>query len=203
MTARHAALAIMVMAALLAAGCFRGLPSDNPPIHAIPDMDEQPKYNPQEASKFFPDGSAMRPPVPGTVAQGQLRQDSAFFEGRDANGQFLQIAPVHITPGLLERGQERFNIYCSPCHSRLGDGRGIMVERGYTPPPTFHSDRLRQIADGHIFNVITNGVRTMPSYSDQIRPEDRWAIVVYLRALQRSHNAGIQDVPEELRTKIR
>ncbi len=189
--------------ALLAVGCFRGMPTDNPPIKIIRDMDNQPKYKPQSASAFFPDSATMRTPVSGTVAQGQLREDSAFYGGRDDNGQFLQMAPVHITPRLLERGRERFDIYCSPCHSRLGDGKGIIVERGYTPPPTFHSDRLRQIADGYIFDVITHGVRTMPSYADQVRPEDRWAIVIYLRALQRSQNATLDDVPEELRGKIR
>ena len=193
----------LVCTAVIATGCFRGLPTDNPPIHVVPDMDHQPKYKPQEAGKFFPDGSAMRQPVPGTVARGQLHDDKAFFQGRDDSGQFLQMTPVHITSQLIERGQERFNIYCSPCHSRLGDGRGIMVQRGYTPPPTFHSDRLRQIADGYIFDVITNGIRTMPSYADQVRPEDRWAIVVYIRALQRSQNAGLEDMPEELRSKIR
>jgi hypothetical protein len=189
--------------AILFSGCFRGLPTDNPPIHAIPDMDNQPKYDPQSASKFFADGASMRQPVPGAVAQGQLREDKAFYFGRDDKGVFLKMAPVHVTPQLLERGQERFNIYCSPCHSRIGDGQGIMVTRGYTPPPTFHSDRLRQIADGHIFDVITNGIRTMPSYSDQIGAGDRWAIVMYVRALQRSQHATVEDVPQEMRSRIR
>jgi hypothetical protein len=204
MTGRHVILSLsLACTAILAAGCFRGLPTDNPPIHVVPDMDRQPKYKPQKASKFFPDGSAMRQPVPGTVARGQLHDDKAFFQGRDDKGQFLQMAPVHVTPQFIERGQKRFNIYCSPCHSRLGDGKGIMVQRGYTPPPTFHSDRLREIADGYIFDVITNGIRTMPSYADQVRPDDRWAIVVYIRALQRSQNAGLEDIPEELRNRIR
>lgn len=204
MKAGRSKLAILLIGtAVLFSGCFRGLPSDDPPINVVPDMDNQPKYGAQEAGKFFADNSAMRPPVKGTVPQGQLDDDPAFFQGKDDKGQFLQMAPVHITPQLLERGRERFNIYCSPCHSRLGDGRGIMVERGYTPPPTFHSDRLREIADGYIFDVITNGIRTMPSYSDQVRVEDRWAIIAYIRALQRSQNAGINDVPEELRNRIR
>jgi mono/diheme cytochrome c family protein len=188
---------------VMISGCFRGLPSDDPPIHVVKDMDNQPKYTPQDESGFFADGAAMRPPVPGTVARGQLREDVAFFTGKGANGEFLQMAPMHITAQLLERGQERFNIYCSPCHSRLGDGQGIMVARGYTPPPTFHSDRIRQLADGYIFDVITRGIRTMPSYSDQIRPADRWAIVAYIRAIQRSQNARLEDVPEEMRGKLR
>jgi mono/diheme cytochrome c family protein len=188
---------------MLAAGCFRGLPSDDPPIHVISDMDKQPRYNPQAEGAFFADGSAMRPPVPGTVARGQLHEDQAYYFGRDVSGEFLKIAPVHVTAQILQRGRERYDIYCSPCHSRVGDGHGIMVDRGYTPPPTFHSERVREIADGYIFDVITNGVRTMPSYADQINADDRWAIITYIRALQRSQNAGLQDVPEELRESIR
>jgi mono/diheme cytochrome c family protein len=202
-TRRVIPVLVSIVITMLAAGCFRGMPSDKPPIKIVKGMDNQPKYKPQSSSAFFPDGAAMRTPVPGTVARGQLHEDSAFFAGLDDKGQFLQTAPMHITPQLLQRGRERFDIYCSPCHGRLGDGNGIVVERGYIPPPSFHGDRLRQVADGYIFDVITNGVRNMPSYADQVPPEDRWAIVVYLRALQRSQNARLGDVPEELRGKIR
>ena len=104
---------------------------------------------------------------------------------------------------LLDRGQERYDIYCSPCHSRVGDAKGIMLSRGYVPPPTFHSDRIRDMPDGQLYDVITNGVRNMPSYRHQIPPTDRWDIVVYLRVLQRSWNAGIEDVPVELRETIK
>lgn len=189
--------------ALLLSGCFRGMPSDKSPAHIIPDMDDQPRYDPQGESKFFADGSAMRQPVPGTVARGELKDNIGFYQGKDESGEFLKLAPVHVTMQLLERGQERFNIFCSPCHSRLGDGHGIMVQRGYTPPPTFHSDRIRQLPDGQLFDVITHGVRNMPSYAAQIPESDRWAIIAYLRALQRSQNASLNDVPEELRGRIR
>jgi mono/diheme cytochrome c family protein len=104
---------------------------------------------------------------------------------------------------LLKRGQERFNIFCSPCHGRLGDGKGIVVERGYSPPPTFHSDRVRSFPDGHIFDVITNGIRNMPPYGPQIPASDRWAIVAYFRALQRSQNATVNDIPVELRDQVK
>jgi len=165
-------------------------------------MDTQPKYRAQAESRFFADGAAMRMPVPGTVARGQAREDSARFYGLDADGKPVGSVPVPITRPLLERGRERFDIFCAPCHSRLGDGRGIMVTRGYIPPPTFHSERLRGIEDGHLFGVITNGVRNMPAYRYQVPVPDRWAIVAYLRALQRSQNATRDDVPPELRETL-
>jgi hypothetical protein len=183
--------------------CSRGLPSDKRPIHIIRDMSNQPRYNPQGESDFFEDGSTMRTPVPGTVAQGFLEADSAYFRGLDRQGNFIKMAPVHVTLQLLQRGRERFNIFCSPCHGRLGDGNGIIVQRGYIPPPSFHTNRVRNFPDGQIFDAISNGVRNMPSYNAQIPIADRWAIVSYLRALQRSQNATIEDVPEELRDKIK
>lgn len=194
-------IAVLLFGVFASTGCFRGTPSEHPPIHPNPNMDVQPKYLPQAKSGFFPDGSAMRPPVPGTVARGQLREDDAYFRGMDANGQPVKRIPVPVTLALLERGQERFNIYCAPCHSRLGDGRGIVVQRGLLPPPTFHSDAVRAYPDGHIFDVISNGIRNMPSYKHQISVEDRWAIVAYFRALQRSQHATRADLPEEMRVR--
>ena len=197
------ALILFVGVLPLISGCARKQPSDRTPIHVSPDMDRQPKYRAQSESKFFKDGSTMRTPVPGTVARGQLRDDDAFYLGKDSRGEFIKKAPVEITMQLLDRGQERYDIYCSPCHSRVGDGKGIMLSRGYVPPPTFHSDRIRDMPDGQLYDVITNGVRNMPSYRHQIPPTDRWDIVVYLRVLQRSWNAGIEDVPVELRETIK
>jgi mono/diheme cytochrome c family protein len=194
---------ISVTLSILVTGCFRGMPSDKTPVKIVKDMDNQPRYNPQSESPFFEDGATMRPAVPGTVASGQLREDDALFRGLDSSGNFVKESPIPVTPQLLLRGQERFNIYCSPCHSRVGDGKGIVAQRGFTPPPTFHSDRIRQFPAGQFFDVITHGVRTMPSYGGQIRPEDRWAIISYVRALQRSQNATLNDVPEELRRQIR
>lgn len=190
---------------IMLSGCGRERPSAKPPIHLNPNMDNQEKYKAQSQSHFFPDSSAMRMPVPGTVMRGQLRDDEIFYKGYTgdiADSQFVEKAPVDITMQRLVRGRERFDIYCSPCHSRVGDGKGIMVTRGYVPPPNFHDDRIRSMPDGYIYEVITNGVRNMPSYSHQINPSDRWAIVVYLRALQRSQQAGLKDIPDELREKV-
>jgi mono/diheme cytochrome c family protein len=189
--------------AALAVGCTRGRPSKEPPIHIDPDMDNQPRYNPQAYSKFFADSASMRPLVPGTVPRGWLRDNVEYYTGLDRNGDPVEKLPVPVDMALLRRGQERFNIYCSPCHSRLGDGKGIMVQRGYIPPPSFHEDRVRKFPDGHFFDVITHGIRNMPSYKDQIPIADRWAIIAYIRALERSQDATIEDVPPELKESIR
>ena len=172
---------VMATAALLVTsmlGCARGRKSENPPIHLNPDMDHQPKYKAQSSSAFFPDSASMRQPVAGTVARGFLRENDVFFKGKDSRGNPVKTAPLPMTLQALKRGQERYDIYCSPCHSRVGDGRGIMVTRGYVPPPTFHSDRLRDIEDGHLYDVITNGIRNMPGYANQVPPDDRWKIVL-------------------------
>lgn len=181
----------------------RGQISNKPPVHLNPDMDDQPKFEAQEKNDFFPDHSAMRVPVPGTVARGEYHEDETYFSGKDRNGQAIDYIPREITMALLKRGQERFNIYCAPCHGRVGDGRGMVVKKGFPPPPSFHQDVIRAYPDGHIFDVITNGIRNMPSYKHQIPVDDRWAIVAYFRALQRSQHATLDDVPEELRDKIK
>jgi hypothetical protein len=165
-------------------------------------MDHQEKYLPYAASPISPDGAAMRTPPEGTVARGMLFENGVYYTGVDSLGDTVKTMPVEITMPLLHRGQERFNIYCSPCHGRVGDGKGIVVTRGLLPPPTFHSDRIRQMPDGGIFGVITNGVRNMPPYKYQIPVDDRWAIISYLRALQRSHNATLDDVPIEQRSQL-
>lgn len=197
-----ASIAILLGFVLLVS-CTRQHPSEKPPVHLNRDMDNQPKYKAQAESKFFYDGATMRTPVAGTVARGNLRDDDIFYKGRYADGRFAKKAPVEITKQLLDRGRERYDIYCAPCHSRVGDGRGIMVNRGYVPPPTYHSERIREMPDGEIYDIITNGVRNMPSYRHQINPQDRWAVIIYLRALQRSRNATIEDIPAELRESIR
>ena len=111
--------------------------------------------------------------------------------------------PIEIDMKTMKRGQERFDIYCSPCHSRVGDGRGIIIDKGFPPPPSFHIDRIREMPDGEIFDVITNGLRNMPSYGHQVMPADRWAIIIYLRALQRSQNATLSDVPDSIRKELK
>jgi mono/diheme cytochrome c family protein len=187
---------------LTLAGCFRDTPSENPPVHVNPSMMTQPKYKPQSQSEFFANKSTMRMPVAGTVAQGELREDGVYYRGIDAQGDTIAKSPVAVTAEGLKRGQERYNIYCAPCHSQVGNGKGIMVERGYNAPPTYHSDRLRSVSDGYIYNVISNGVRNMPSYKHQIPVADRWAIVNYVRVLQRSQNATIADVPDDVKAAL-
>jgi hypothetical protein len=188
---------------IILGGCYRGQPSEKPPIHLNPNMFDQPKYKAQSSSQFFADSSAMRLPVEGTVARGDLREDDAYYRGKNRDGSLLKKIPVPLTMDLLNRGQQRFNIYCSPCHDRTGSGQGIVVKKGFLPPPTFHQPRLREVEDGHIFDVISNGIRNMPTYRHQIPVADRWAIVAYVRALQRSQNAQLTGIPEEIRDKIK
>jgi mono/diheme cytochrome c family protein len=184
-------------------GCGRGRPSKRTPIHINPNMDEQEKYKAQEESKFFADGATMRTPVAGTVARGWLHENTEYYSGKNEKGEYIAKIPAEINMQLLQRGHERYDIYCAPCHSRVGDGRGIMISRGYVPPPSFHQNYIREMKDGYFFDVITNGVRNMPGYGHQVKVADRWAIVAYLRALQRSHNASEKDVPQELRQEIK
>jgi mono/diheme cytochrome c family protein len=186
---------------MLALGGCRGQPSEDPPIHPIPDMRSQPKYRPEAASAFFADGRAMRPPVDGTVAQGELKDDPAFFTGITEQG-FVLKAPVELTEATLKRGQERFDIFCSACHDRAGSGRGMAVQRGFPPPVDLSSERVRAFADGEIFHVMTHGVRNMPAYNVQVPEGDRWAIVAWVRVLQRSQSARLEDVPAERKDKI-
>ena len=158
---------------LVLAGCFRGTPSDKPAIHLNPNMDDQDRYDPQEESKFFADHRTMRMPVEGTVARGELYEDDSVYRGLDKNGNYVSTVPLEVTHKFMERGQQRYNIYCAPCHSKAGDGKGIVVKRGFLPPPDFHSEKVINFADGYIYEVISNGVRNMPDYKKQIPVEDR------------------------------
>jgi len=183
----------------------QGKPSDQPPIHLNPNMSHQPKYKAQSEA-FDLQGrtvSTMRVPVSGTVARGELREDDAYYRGKDDKGADVTKIPVPVTMQLLKRGQERFTIYCTPCHGQTGQGKGIVVQRGMLPPPSFHLDLMRKFPDGHFFDVITNGIRNMPSYRYQVSVDDRWAIVSYIRALQRSENAKLEDVPQENRKDLK
>ena len=166
------------------------------------DMHDQPKFQPFEGSSFFKDGRSARPPIDGTVARGQLDEDPVFFAGRMENGAFSDHIPVAVDRTLLDRGRERFNIYCSPCHDRAGSGRGMIVERGFKQPTSFHTERLRSLPPGYLFGVINNGFGVMPSYAAQVPPADCWAIVAYVRALQRSQHTVIADVPESERGSL-
>ena len=166
------------------------------------DMHDQPRYRPLRRSDFFADGRSERPLVPGTVARGQLREDAYYYSGMISKTQPGNTIPFPVTAEVLRRGQERFDIYCSPCHSRVGDGNGMVVQRGYRHPPTFHSDTLRGMPVGHFFDVITNGFGAMPDYAQQVAPPDRWAIAAYIRVLQYSQHATIADVPDNARTLL-
>ena len=157
-------------------------------------MQNQPRFKPLRKSDFYADGRSSRPLVPGTVARGQLRDDTYFYTGMIGK-EAGDVMPFPVTREVLERGRERFNIYCAPCHSRTGDGNGMIVQRGYRRPPSYHIDRLRQAPLGHFFDVITNGFGAMPDYAAQVPPADRWAIIAYIRALQLSQAAPASLVP--------
>jgi mono/diheme cytochrome c family protein len=177
------ALALTFLVALT--GCARGCTSSRPPIHINPSMDDQPKVLPQTASPFFYDGASMRQPVPGTVPIGGLKEDAAFFTGKGADGQLVAAIPVPVDAALVERGRQRYGIYCQPCHDARGDGKGILFQRANVPTANLHQDRILKVPDGWIFDVITNGLALMPSYRWPIPPADRWAIVAYVRELER------------------
>jgi mono/diheme cytochrome c family protein len=166
------------------------------------DMHDQPKYIPLRPSDFFTDGRSARPLVEGTVARGHLNEDAAFYTGKGPDNKPLNTFPFPVTRDVILRGQQRFNVYCTPCHDRTGSGNGMVVRRGFRHPPTYHSDRLRQIPHGHIYDVITNGFGAMPDYAAQIEARDRWAIVAYIRALQLSQQASVNDVPADARAQL-
>jgi mono/diheme cytochrome c family protein len=158
-------------------------------------MDNQPKVRPQTASTFFFDGASMRQPVPGTVPIGGLKEDVAFFTGKGADGQFVATIPVAVDEALLERGRQRYVIYCQPCHDARGDGRGILFQRGNVPTATFHQEKVQKYADGQLFDVITNGQGLMPAYRWPIPPADRWAIIAHVRGLQSERLARAASAP--------
>jgi len=157
------------------------------------DMQDQPKFFPQRGTTFYADGRSVRPQVENTVARGQLHEDTYFYTGM-VNGKEGDGLPFPVTLQVLARGQERFNVYCTPCHSRVGNGAGMIVQRGYAPAGNFHTPRLEVAPLGHFFNVMTNGYGAMPDYSAQLTPADRWAVVAYIKALQLSQNATRGDV---------
>jgi hypothetical protein len=181
LTSRRIAIATAAVVSIFALGCRQ-------------DMQDQPKFIPQRGTDFYADGRSVRPQVENTVARNQLHEDSYFYTGL-VNGKEGEGLPFPVTPQVLERGQERYNIYCTPCHSRVGNGIGMIVERGYTKAGSFHSARLETAPLGHFFHVITDGYGAMPDYAAQIVPADRWAIVAYIKALQLSQKATQADVP--------
>lgn len=165
------------------------------------DMHDQPKFQAYGANKFFDDGRDMRPELPGTVARGHLDDDATYDTGK-VDGKPTTSLPMPVTMALLDRGQERYDIYCSPCHDRTGSGAGMIVLRGYRKPTSFHDPRLREAPVGYFFDVSTNGFGVMPAYKAQIPTADRWAITAYIRALQLSQSASVADVPPAERARL-
>jgi mono/diheme cytochrome c family protein len=202
-------LAFLVVLTLSVMG-YRGALSTRPPVEIWPDMDHQAKYKPQAESKFFADGRADRPIPAGTVPYGRssqaadaayLRADDARYAGKQADGSFVRGFPagLAVNETFLRRGQDRYQIYCAPCHGALGDGNGITKSYGMVATPTYHDDRLRTMPEGELYNTVANGKNTMLGYADKLSPDDRWAVVAYVRALQRAAHATIDDVPLEQR----
>jgi len=180
---------------LLAATLFAGLSLATIGCSRL-DMQDQPKYKPQRPSEFFADGRDGRPEVDGTIARGELNEDTAYYNGKDAAGKDVDAFPIAVDKAVIARGHQRYDIYCAPCHGRLGNGMGMIVQRGFKQPPSYHIDRLRNAP------VVTNGYGAMLNYSQQIQVRDRWAIVAYIRALQYSQNASVNDLPTEARAKL-
>jgi mono/diheme cytochrome c family protein len=185
---RGAALWAALLAAAAGLGCRQ-------------DMHDQPKHKPLGRSEFFADGRAARPIPEGTVARGQLREDEHLYQGKVA-GVFAEQLPLPLDMGLLQRGRERYQIFCTPCHGPSGEGDGIIVRRGFRKPTSFHVDRLRQERAGYFYDVMTRGFGTMPDYAAQIAPPDRWAVVAYIRALQLSQHATLAEVPPARRAEL-
>jgi mono/diheme cytochrome c family protein len=179
---------LVAVAAIALAGCRQ-------------DMHDAPRYTALQASTFFADGKSARPLVANTVARGQLREDEFFYRGR-IDGRLAEVFPMPVTAAVMARGQERFNVYCSPCHGRTGAGDGMIVQRGFRAPPSLHEERLRTSPPGYFFDVMTNGFGAMSDYSAQVPAADRWAIAAYVRALQFSQRATVDDVPLDRRPDL-
>ncbi|MEX2381369.1 MAG: cytochrome c [Opitutales bacterium] len=195
-----------VLVTLLSVLGFRQTLMEKPPLEIFPDMKRQSKYKPQGESEFFADGRSSRPVVPGTVARaasgegGDRLEDDHLMTGR-VNGEWAEAFPGAVTQEMMERGRARYRIYCTSCHGGVGDGDGITSAYGMQAT-TFHVDPIREMPNGQLFNIITEGSRLMGAYGDKITPEDRWAVIAYVRALQRSRQGTVEDVPEEIRTEL-
>jgi mono/diheme cytochrome c family protein len=206
--AAAAAVVLALLPPLLIARA-RSVRSEKPRIHPVADMDHQPKYKTQAFSPLFTDRRTMRPPVEGAIARGDLQADDHLVRGV-VEGQWAEGFPMTVTEAVMQRGRERYDVYCATCHGLSGDGDGMTTLRAqkrqeptWIPPVSLHSEVVVQQPVGRIYNTITNGIRSMPAYAAQISVEDRWAIVAYVRALQRSRNASIDDVPAEIRPQLR
>ncbi len=200
------ALFILATMGIVMVAGFRGDKSRRTPIEIIPDMDRQPKLRPQTDTTFFgwENGMSSRKPVEGTVARGSTFIEDEFSTGMQlGTTNFVQVTPIKITETVMQRGQHTFNIYCAPCHGQVGDGKGITTKLGMAPVANLHDARIVLMADGEIFNTITHGKNLMGAYGSNIDVEDRWAVIAYVRAIQRSQLATIEDVPEFARENLK
>jgi hypothetical protein len=208
-------LAILIAVALVPlalAAKARVSRSTSPRVHLVPDMDQTRAYKPQQRNRVFRDGRADRPPVPGTVARGELFQDDHLHRGK-VGEEWARDLPVPLTRELLSRGRDRYAIFCATCHGLSGNGLGptairaespdVLSQGTWTPPTPYDNEQVRNRAPGHLFNTITNGIRNMPAYGPQIPVPDRWAIVSYVQALIRARHSSIEDVPQDMREKLR
>lgn len=198
-------LYILLIGLLVLSGC-RGYQTKNEPIHLNPNLDYQAKFKAQTITltppvESVPWGNEFSFSFPNN-RDSYLKSDKGFYEGKDFTGKYVSKIPVKVTYAFMDRGQERFNIHCAVCHDQAGTGQGMVVKKGFLPPPTFHSKRIIDMADGELFSVISKGVRNMPAYGKQISEIDRWAIVAYVRALQKTKTAEINDLQEELKAKL-
>ncbi len=175
---------LLLIPALFISGCLQGDKSEKPPVHLNPNMDTQEKYKPYKESSFFANKSAMRMPVEGTIALGDLFEDTIFYYGKTDDGTFVDTNPTLQSPKQMRRGEKNYDVFCTPCHGNTGDGMGLIIKYVYPPATSMHSNRVKDMPDGQIFSVITNGNVLMPSYKHQITVEDRWAIIYYIRQLQ-------------------
>lgn len=193
---KYLLLAVLVFPLALA-GC-RGGKFQSEPVHPVMDMDQQERFEAQEKNEFFADNRAMRKPVDGTIARGNLKEDKALYQGINEDSSFVDQIPVDVTKSFIYRGKNQYEVFCTPCHGITGDGNGIIMANnyGYVPAPSFHLDRLRNQSDGYLYSTIANGIRNMPSYATQIPVKDRWAIVAYVRALQESQNVSEDEIQE-------
>jgi mono/diheme cytochrome c family protein len=203
MLKRRTTLTFAAAAAAAALSSCSNFTSRQPPIQVWLDMKKQAKYKAQAESQFFGDGRASRRPVEGTISQELYRPDEAYATGLNPDNTYVARNPEPLTMETLQRGQTKFNIYCAPCHDRTGSGRGIVPSKAIWVPANMHDDRVVNFVDGELFHVITNGRRSMPAYRYQIGEKDRWAIVAYVRALQRTRRSTIGDVPADLQAKVR
>ena len=196
---------ILLILCVFISGC-RGYRSEKPPVHASPNMDWQPKYEDQEYSAPIPKNTVAWGNVDGWSNNKKREkfnpQDKAYYEGKNSKGTWVKKAPITVTESIVKRGQDRYNIYCSMCHGQTGEGNGLVVQRGYTRPAAYWDNRLLKENDGYIFDVITNGKRSMWGYKKQIPVEDRWAIVTYVRALQKAKTAKKSDLLDKHKKKL-